>query len=110
MVNFADLTSRTVTLERIASEPAPFEAGAVTWAPIATVRAGVFAVSDREKMQAAELSATISHRITILRTPTVAALTPKDRLTLDGVVHDITGVKEIDRRRFLEITTSARAD
>jgi hypothetical protein len=40
----------------------------------------------------------------------VADLSPKDRLTFDGRVFNIIGVKEIGRREGLEISASARAD
>ena len=110
MMQLAELTDRRVTLQRIATEPSPFAPGAVTWSDIATVRASVRDVSDRERMQADELAAAITTRVVIRRSPTVADITPKDRLTIEGRVHDIVGIKETDRRRFFEITTNARID
>lgn len=67
-------------------------------------------VSDRERMAAQEVSATITTRFQVRWSSFTAGITPKDRLTCEGVEYDITGIKEIGRRDALEITASARAD
>lgn len=67
--------------------------------------------SDAERWRADEVSAMITARFRVHYSTFSAGLTPKDRLTCEGVEFDITGIKEVGpRRRWLEITASARAD
>jgi hypothetical protein len=49
-------------------------------------------------------------RFTVRWSPFTAGISPKDRLTCEGVEYDITGIKEIGRRVGVEISASARAD
>lgn len=67
-------------------------------------------VSDGERLRAAEQQANISARFRVRWSPFVAGITPKDRLVCDGVDYDISGLKEIGRREFREITANARSD
>ena len=67
-------------------------------------------VSDRERMAAMEVSATISARFQVRYSSFTAGITPKDRLICEGREYDITGIKELGRREGFEITASARAD
>lgn len=67
-------------------------------------------VSDGERMRAAETQAHITSRFRVRWSAFTADITPKDRLICEGRVYDISGVKELDRRRTLEITAAARAD
>lgn len=74
------------------------------------VWASKFDVSDSERMRAAEVQASITTRFRVRWSPFTAGVTPKDRLVCEGVDYDITGIKEIGRREFREITAAARAD
>lgn len=74
------------------------------------VWASRFFVSDSERLRAAQVQASITARFRVRWSPFTAAITPKDRVVCEGVEYDITGLKEIDRRKYLEITASARAD
>lgn len=68
-------------------------------------------ISDGERWRAGEVGAAISTRFIVRWNSFTRGLTPADRLACEGVTYDITGIKEIGpRRRFLEITASARAD
>ena len=67
-------------------------------------------VSDAERMRAGEIQAHITTRFRVRWSAFSAGLTPKDRLICEGLVYDISGIKELGRRRTLEITAAARAD
>lgn len=67
-------------------------------------------VSDRERMAAMEVAAMITTRFHVRYSSFTAGITPKDRLTCEGVEYDITGIKQMGRRDGFEITASARAD
>jgi head-tail adaptor len=67
-------------------------------------------VSDGERMRAMEVQAHITTRFQVRWSAFTAGITPKDRLFCEGRVYDISGIKELDRRRTLEITAAARAD
>ena len=67
-------------------------------------------VSDAERMRANEIQASITSRFRVRSSAFTRDLSPKDRLTCEGLVYDISGIKELDRRRTLEITAAARAD
>lgn len=68
-------------------------------------------VSDAERLRASEVQATITTRFVIRWSNWAAGLSPKDRLFCEGRTYDISGIKEVgDRRRWLEVTTSARSD
>lgn len=67
-------------------------------------------VSDRERMAAMEVSATITTRFQVRYSAFTAGITPKDRLVCEGREYDITGIKEVGRRVGFEMTANARAD
>ena len=67
-------------------------------------------VSDAERWRSAEVSAGITSRFVVRSSNFTRDLTPKDRMTCEGVSYDISGIKEIARRQWIEITASARAD
>lgn len=83
-----------------------------TWADHgAMIWAAKTDISDGEKWRASEVAASITTRFVVRYSTFSRDLTPKDRLTFEGRVFDIAGIKEIgDRRRWLEITAAARAD
>lgn len=74
------------------------------------VWASKFDVSDSERLRAAEVQASITTRFRVRWSSFSAGITPKDRLVCEGVEYDISGIKDIGRREFREITASARAD
>lgn len=66
--------------------------------------------SDRERMAAMEVSATITARFQVRYSAFTAGITPKDRLICEGREFNIVGIKELGRREGFEITANARAD
>ena len=70
-------------------------------------------VSDRERMMAGTIMATITTRFQVRSSEFTRDLTPADRLICEGRDYNITGIKEAaqyGRRQLLEITTEARND
>jgi len=68
-------------------------------------------ISDGERFRAGEVAANITTRFVVRWSDFTRDLSPKDRLTCEGRVYDISGIKEPEgRRQWLEITAAARAD
>ncbi|MCL4065339.1 phage head closure protein [Pseudomonas sp. GX19020] len=74
------------------------------------VWAGRRDVSDAERAVAGWIEATVACRFTIRSSSFSRGLTAKDRLICEGLSFDIQGIKQLDRRDYLEITATARAD
>nr|WP_312296121.1 phage head closure protein [Brevundimonas diminuta] len=67
-------------------------------------------VSDRERMLAQQVSATVSTRFVTLWNALLDQVDPTFRIRFGGRIYEITGVKEIGTREGIEFTTSAKAD
>lgn len=80
------------------------------WANLGTIWASRKDVSDGEKMAAGGVMATLAARFVVRSSDLTRGLTPKDALIDGGKTFQIAGIKELDRRGFLEITAEARAD
>lgn len=80
------------------------------WGQIGEIWASRKDVSDGEKMAAGGVMATLSARFVVRSSDLTRGLTPKDALIEGGKTFQIAGIKEMDRRRFLEISAEARAD
>nr|WP_256370897.1 head-tail adaptor protein [Rhodovulum sp. ES.010] len=76
----------------------------------APVWAGKRDIADGERWRAGEVAAHVTTRFTVRSTAFTRNITPADRLVCEGVSYGITGIKEIGRRQWLEITAGARAD
>lgn len=100
---------RRVTLQRARIVPNALNEPVPVWEDLGRPWAARTAVSDRERHQAAERGAEITHRFTLRRARAWEDLTPADRLLCDGRVYDVEGVKDLGREGF-EITATARAD
>ena len=101
---------RRIVLERFTTTVDSFNEPVRSWSTLAERAASYEPLSDGERFRAGETAATASARFVIRYGATVADLNPKDRLTFQGVVHDIVRVKEIGRREGLEISATVRAD
>lgn len=96
---------RIITVQR-ASEIRD-ELGQVTqtFATIATLRAAKIQASTTEFLQGAGLQ---GEAAVIFRTRWLDGLTVRDRVLCEGIAHDIKELKEIGRRKGLDIRTVAR--
>ena len=75
------------------------------------IRCGKRDASDAERWRADEVQASITTRFKVRWSAFTQDLTPADRLIFEGKTYDISGVKEVGhRRRWIEITASARND
>lgn len=102
--------NRRITIERASFTRNAAGEQVPSWATLAEVSAEVTPLSDGERIRAAEVSAEISMRFVIRWWPGVADVNPKDRVSYDGRVFDLWGVKELGFREGLELTAGARAD
>lgn len=66
--------------------------------------------SDSERVRAGEVSATITARFEVRSSMFSRGLTAKDRLTYQGETFAIFGIKEMGRKKRLEITAGAKVD
>jgi SPP1 family predicted phage head-tail adaptor len=96
---------RTITIERAGETLDEYGVPSEGWAPVATVRAQLVQASTEEAIRAYGAATEV---LTIFRTRFVEGVTPADRITYDGRPHNIVELKEIGRRRGLEIRTVAR--
>ena len=87
-----------------------FNEPAETWATLATVFAYAMPIMDGERWQAGQTIAQQSYRFTIRWSLGVSDVNPRDRIIYDGREYDISGVKDIGRNEFREITATARAE
>ena len=101
---------RRITLERFSTTVDAYNEPVKAWGVLAVRWASYEPISDGERFRAAETQASASARFQIRWSTAVSDLNPKDRLSHDGVTHQILNVKEIGRREGIEITAVARAD
>lgn len=72
------------------------------WFVLATMRAQLIKASTEEFARQYGIT---SDTMIVFRTHFIAGITPADRVVHDGLLHDIKEVKEIGRRKALEIRT-----
>ena len=106
----AGAMDRRITLERFAETRDEYNEPVRAWSPLATRWASYEPLSDGERFRASETAANASARFVIRWSTAVADLNPRDRLVFEGKTFDIVHVKEVGRRKGLEITAAARAD
>lgn len=95
---------RATTAEDAAGQPIS------TFALLKRVHASARAISDGERLQGGGVMSAVNMRFVIRWSEAVRTLDTRDQLIYEGRVHDIAGVKEIGRRRELEITAAARSE
>lgn len=66
--------------------------------------------SDSERIAAQQVGSQITARFITQWSKRLAGIDPKARIVCAGTTYDISGVKEIGRRDWLEWTATARAD
>src|SRR5687767_9049093 len=101
---------RRITIRRATFAPNAFNELLATWSDIATVWAAAYQITDAERFRAQEIGAEVTTRFTISYSSEVADLGPTDRLMYEGREYNITGVRELGRRVWLEIGAVARAE
>ncbi len=99
-----------IVIQRATTTPDGFNEGAETWSTLATVWAKAQPVSDGERWQAGQTLANETTRFTIRWASWVSSVNPRDRISYDGRIWDIQGVKNIGRDAYREITATARAE
>lgn len=91
---------RTIRVERSSYVVDAYGNPAFTWTPLATMRAQAVEASTTEYIRSYGAS---SENLTVFRTRWLAGVTLADRVVADGTVFDIKDLKEIGRRRGLEL-------
>jgi len=87
----------------LGSEPAFAAEGPVVWADRRDV-------TDVERWRASEIAAEVGTRFTVRWSPYTASITPRDRLVCEGRIYEITGLREVGRREWIEFGAVRRID
>ncbi len=110
----AGTLDRKITIQRSTETFNEFNEPVVVWTDFYAPRAARRDVSDGEKFAAGQVG---SHRMTrfVIRSSSEAdTVTPVDRISYEGAIWNIHGVKEADqgdmRGRYLEITAVRNTD
>jgi SPP1 family predicted phage head-tail adaptor len=98
---------RTITIQAATQVDDGFGNLTDTWADFATMRAQLIQASTDEYIRNYGVS---DETVTIFRTRYLDGVTLAHRVVYAGLVHNIKGVKEIGRRRGLEIRTVSLAE
>jgi len=85
-------------------QPVSAATGADTWTDRGSFWAAFMPVRDGEAWGAGQVEFRQAARFTVQYCAAAAAIEARDRLILDGLAWSIVGVKEIGRRRLIEIT------
>lgn len=101
---------RRVTLERFTETRDELNNPILGWAVLTRVWGAKTDVSDTERYRSSEIGTTLTTRFVIRWSNKVKDVNSRDRLTCEGEVFNIIGVKEIGRRQHLEITASSQSD
>lgn len=96
---------RTIAIERSTYEVDDYGNPVYTWTVLATMRAQVVEASTTEFIRNFGAS---SEKVTAFRLRWLDGVTLADRVVASGTVFDIKDIKEIGRRRGLELRCVAR--
>ncbi|MBM3089257.1 phage head closure protein [Ensifer sp. T173] len=97
---------RTITIERQTETIAPSGSVSNGWTPVATIRAEVVQQSANEFLSG---FGEAENSTIIFRLRYVPGITTADRVTYNGTAYDLEEIKEIGRRRGLELRAVATA-
>jgi SPP1 family predicted phage head-tail adaptor len=109
MTGSGDL-DRRITIQRAATTLNEFNEPIETWGDLTTVWARRRDASATESYQAQEVGAQLTARFTIRWSTTVESVNPRDRLSFEGRLYNITAVRDIGRNQWREIDAVARVD
>jgi SPP1 family predicted phage head-tail adaptor len=99
---------REILIENFTSSQDPESGGEVqTWAPLATMRAEVVQSGSDEFFQVGGVAGIV---LTVFRIRYVEGVTVLSRVTYEGRIFNLIEVKEIGRRRGLELRGKAAAE
>lgn len=101
---------RWITVQRATISRDAFNEPIQIWGDLATVPAAKEDVRDAERVAAQEVGADITTRFRVRWSEVMATVNPKDRIVCEGFTYNVTGAKEIQRRRGIELTAVARND
>lgn len=87
----------------LGKQPAWDDEGAPIWASKRDV-------TDVERWRASEIQAQVGTRFVVRWSAYTASITARDLLVCDGQTYQITGLREIERKRWIEIGAVRRAD
>ena len=102
--------NRRIVLRRAANATDDYGGRVTVWTTLATVWAEHLAISDGERLRAAQMGASATDRFRVLKGAAWADLSAQDQLTFAGRTYAIDGVKPIENGVGLEITATARSD
>ena len=101
---------RIITIRRAAKTNVG-GASQIVWSDYkANIPASAIPISDGERARAGQVEAQNSMRFRFWWAPELADVNAKDQVVFDGVTFDINFVKEIGRRKEIELTAASRAD
>lgn len=95
---------RVITVQRFTEQRDDLGQVTTTWATIATLRAQKIQASTTEYLKGEGFK---GEAAVVFRVRWLDGLTVKDRVLSDGIAHDIKELKEIGRRKGLDIRTVA---
>lgn len=103
---------RRITIQRRTKVTNDYNEKESVWPALTTVWASRHDVSDREQLSADQENASLTSRFKIRSSVTTRSVTPADRVSYDGAIWEISGVKETTegRNRYLWITATREAD
>lgn len=107
--NVGDMNRRLIILRQSSMKDA-MNSVVLTFTTLTTVWGFFSPISDGERLASGQMNAQLSARFQVRYSSLTSGITPKDRLQMDGLTYDIIGVKEIERRRWIEITAATRTD
>lgn len=101
---------RRVTVRRYTTTTNALNEEIKSWSDYVTFWAGREDVRDAERRQGGDFGAFLESRFVLRWNTLSSTITPKDRLNHDGSDWEIVGVKELQRRRWIEITARREGD
>lgn len=97
---------RVITVQRAVESRDDLGQVTNTWSVIASLRAAKIQATTTEYLREAGLQ---GDSVVIFRARWLDGLTVRDRILCEGVAYDVKELKELGRRKGLEIRTVARA-
>ena len=102
---------RRLTIERLVEGALnAFNEPAETWSPIAQIWASRKDILDVEKTSAGLDMSALSARFVVRSTPDTMQINTDDRIVGEGGNWNISGIKELGRSDWIEITAMRRSD